>query len=101
MAPNGSADWRDHAACRDADSELFFPIGDAGPALLQLDQAKQVCAGCTVRTACLEWALASGQQAGVWGGASEDERRALRRTRLIGSRLSGTISLRSPHGPFG
>jgi WhiB family transcriptional regulator, redox-sensing transcriptional regulator len=80
MAPSGSTDCRDHAACRDADPELFFPIGNAGSALLQLDQAKQVCAPCAVRTACLEWALASGQQAGVWGGASEDERRALRRT---------------------
>ena len=64
----------------DADPELFLPIGNAGPALLQLDQAKQVCE-CRVRTPCLEWALASGQEAGVWGGASEPERRALRRMR--------------------
>ena len=78
-APSGSPDWRDHAACRDTDPELFFPIGNAGPALHQLDRAKQVCAGCPVRTSCLEWALASGQEAGVWVGTSEDERRALRR----------------------
>jgi WhiB family redox-sensing transcriptional regulator len=80
-APSGSPDWRDHAACRDTDPELFFPVGNAGPALVQLERAKQVCAGCKVRTRCLEWALASGQEAGVWGGAGEDERRALRRRR--------------------
>ena len=64
-----------------ADPELFFPIGTAGPALLQLERAKQVCAGCQVRISCLDWALATGQDAGVWGGTGEDERRALRRLR--------------------
>ncbi len=59
-APSGSPDLRDYAACRDTDPELFFPIGNAGPALLQLDRARQVCAGCPVHTSCLEWALASG-----------------------------------------
>jgi WhiB family redox-sensing transcriptional regulator len=77
-APSGSPDWRDLAACRDRDPELFFPIGNAGPALGQVARAKQICAGCTVRAPCLEWALASGQEAGVWGGTSEDERRVLR-----------------------
>ena len=75
---DGTADWRDQAACRTVDPELFFPVGKAGPALLQIGQAKQVCAGCPVRTPCLQWALDSGQEAGVWGGTSEDERRALR-----------------------
>lgn len=78
-APSGSPDWRDRAVCRDADPELFFPIGSAGPGLRQLEQAKRVCAQCQVRAPCLQWALASGQEAGVWGGTSEDERRALRR----------------------
>jgi WhiB family transcriptional regulator, redox-sensing transcriptional regulator len=80
-ASSGSQDWREHAACRDTDPELFFPIGNAGPGQQQLDRAKQVCAGCQVRTSCLEWALSTGQEAGVWGGTSEDERRALRRMR--------------------
>jgi|ERR1700722_15508383 len=83
-APDAGPDWRYRAACRDTDPELFFPVGTAGPGLRQLDQAKQVCAGCGVRTACLDWALASGQEAGVWGGTSEDERRALRRLRQAG-----------------
>ena len=64
------------------DPELFFPIGNTGPALIQIGQARQVCAGCPVRTPCLEWALRSGQEAGVWGGTSEHERRALRRQGL-------------------
>jgi WhiB family transcriptional regulator, redox-sensing transcriptional regulator len=71
-------DWRDHAACRDMDTELFFPVGTTGPVLDQIGRAKQVCAECLVRNSCLEWALATGQSAGVWGGTTEDERRALR-----------------------
>ncbi|GAA3158309.1 WhiB family transcriptional regulator [Planomonospora alba] len=72
-------DWRHRAACRDVDPELFFPIGNTGPALMQIEEAKQVCRSCTVNEACLKWALESGQDAGVWGGLSEDERRALKR----------------------
>ena len=67
-------DWRNYAACRDVDPELFFPIGNTGPALLQIDEAKQVCGCCKVAEACLQWALDSGDD-GVWGGTTEDERR--------------------------
>ncbi|GLX97447.1 WhiB family transcriptional regulator [Herbidospora galbida] len=72
-------DWRHRAACRDVDPELFFPIGNTGPALMQIEEAKQVCRQCTVSELCLKWALESAQDAGVWGGLSEDERRALKR----------------------
>lgn len=74
-------DWRYHAACRDEDPELFFPIGSSGPALTQIEEARQVCRRCPVATACLEWALDSDQDSGVWGGTSEEERRKLRRQR--------------------
>jgi WhiB family redox-sensing transcriptional regulator len=74
-------DWRHVAACRDEDPELFFPVGNTGPALVQIEQAKAVCRRCAATEPCLSWALESGQEAGVWGGLSEDERRALRRTR--------------------
>jgi WhiB family transcriptional regulator, redox-sensing transcriptional regulator len=74
-------DWRDQAACLDEDPELFFPVGSTGPALEQTERAKAVCAGCPVRAACLDWAVETGQHAGVWGGMSEDERRAWRRKR--------------------
>jgi WhiB family redox-sensing transcriptional regulator len=72
--------WRTRAACRDeVDPELFFPIGNTGPALLQIEDAKAVCRRCDVIDQCLQWALESGQDAGVWGGMSEDERRSLKR----------------------
>lgn len=74
-------DWRHRALCRDEDPELFFPVGNSGPALLQISAAKAVCERCPVREQCLEFALASGQDAGVWGGLSEDERRSLKRRR--------------------
>ncbi|MEW2178777.1 WhiB family transcriptional regulator [Streptomyces sp. NPDC005406] len=71
--------WRMLAACRDADPDLFFPIGSTGPALVQTEEAKTVCQGCPVRQECLRWALENGQDAGVWGGLDETERRALKR----------------------
>jgi WhiB family redox-sensing transcriptional regulator len=72
-------DWRHRATCLEEDPELFFPIGNTGPALLQIEEAKAVCRRCEVRETCLQWALDTGQDAGVWGGMSEDERRALKR----------------------
>jgi WhiB family redox-sensing transcriptional regulator len=72
-------DWRDGASCRSIDPDLFFPIGTTGVALDQIEQAKAVCRACDVRTACLEFALATNQESGVWGGTSEEERRKLRR----------------------
>src|ERR1700742_197140 len=74
-----SMDWRHRAVCRDEDPELFFPIGNTGPALMQIEEARAVCRRCEVVDTCLQWALDSGQDAGVWGGLSEDERRALKR----------------------
>ena len=72
-------DWRDRAACRTEDPELFFPIGNTGPALVQIEEAKAVCRRCPVQSPCLSFALETGQDAGVWGALSEDERRALKR----------------------
>jgi WhiB family redox-sensing transcriptional regulator len=72
-------DWRYRAACKDDDPELFFPVGTSGPALLQTAEAKSVCYRCEVTWFCLTWALESGQDAGVWGGMTEGERRALKR----------------------
>jgi len=71
--------WRNQAACLDEDPELFFPIGNTGPALLQIEEAKAVCRRCEVVEACLKLAIESGKDAGVFGGLSEDERRALKR----------------------
>ena len=80
-AETARADWRDRAACLDVDPELFFPIGNTGPALVQVEQAKAVCARCPVLAECRAWALDNPKLAefGVFGGMSEDERRAVAR----------------------
>ena len=72
-------DWRDTAACRDSEPNLFFPIGSTGPAVDQIDAAKAICLECSVREECLNYALDTNQEAGVWGGYAEDERRRLRK----------------------
>ncbi|KUN89405.1 transcription factor WhiB [Streptomyces bungoensis] len=71
--------WRDHAVCRQEDPDLFFPIGTAGPAQVQTQRAKAVCARCPVQEQCLDWAMDTDQSIGIWGGTTELERRALRR----------------------
>jgi len=81
------------AACLEEDPELFFPIGTTGPAILQIEEAKQVCRRCEIREQCLAWALESGQDHGVWGGMSEEERRPLKRKRV--SRRLGNVGLNS------
>ncbi|MFM8267274.1 MAG: WhiB family transcriptional regulator [Ilumatobacteraceae bacterium] len=77
----GAADytWRRQAICRDTDPELFFPVGTTGAALVQIDRAKQVCGECPVQADCLQYAIDTNQDAGIWGGLSEEERRATRR----------------------
>jgi len=71
--------WRRQAICRDTDPNLFFPVGTTGFALMQINRAKQVCEECPVRVQCLDYALETNQDSGVWGGTSEEERRVLRR----------------------
>ena len=72
-------DWRELSACRDTDPDLFFPVGTTGPAIEQIENAKAVCRTCDVQQACLEYALTTNQDSGIWGGTSEEERRVLRR----------------------
>jgi hypothetical protein len=73
-------DWRDQAACRDADSELFFPTGDTGPSLLIIEQAKTVCRRCPVAEACLQFAVDENIPAGIYGGLTDTERTSLGRS---------------------
>jgi WhiB family redox-sensing transcriptional regulator len=80
-------EWLTEASCLEEDPELFFPIGSTGPAIDQIERARAVCMGCSVRAECLEWALSTGQDAGVWGGLSEEERRQIRRARRKEQRL--------------
>lgn len=81
-------DWRDRAACRDTDPDLFFPVGSTGAAIEQIESAKEVCSACESIHSCLEFALATNQESGIWGGTSEEERRRLRRNWLSEQRRS-------------
>lgn len=83
---DAAADWRHLAACRPErleaeglDENLFFPAGSTGPSLAWIADAKAVCARCPVMERCLEFALENNMTEGVWGGMSEDERRAMKR----------------------
>jgi WhiB family transcriptional regulator, redox-sensing transcriptional regulator len=69
--------WRDSAACRDADPELFFPLTESGRSLVQISQARQICRVCLVQRACLMWALQHAMDEGIWGGSTGTERRAI------------------------
>ncbi len=66
--------WQDAALCSQVDGEIFFPEKGGSTRA-----AKRVCAACTVRSECLEFALETDQPHGIWGGMSERERRRLRR----------------------
>lgn len=83
LARREPTNWQRDAACRDLDPDLFFPEGMLGGALRQVKEAKLVCGGCPVRVPCLRWALTSGQDAGIWGGLTEAERRRLGRSSLL------------------
>ena len=70
--------WRLRGACRGLDPEIFYAGSeeDAG-----VERAKQVCNTCVVQQQCLEFALANRESEGIWGGATEKERRRIRRQR--------------------
>jgi len=72
-------DWRELSACRDSDPDIFFPVGTTGPAVNMIEKATTVCAVCTVQEECLLYALETNQEAGVWGGLPEDDRRRYRK----------------------
>jgi WhiB family redox-sensing transcriptional regulator len=64
------ADWRDDAACRTADPDMFFTDNTS---LVQ--RAKTICFGCPVRVQCQAFALANGEWWGVWGGMTQTQLR--------------------------
>jgi WhiB family redox-sensing transcriptional regulator len=70
--------WRSQAACAGLAPEIFYPSTEED---LDAEPAKDVCAGCGVREACLEHALAVREKDGIWGGATERERRRIIRQR--------------------
>jgi len=72
--------WREHANCKGINPTLFYP--EQGANGRDVDAAKVVCSGCTVRQACLDYALDNYEKIGIWGGTSERERRRIRRHRF-------------------
>lgn len=66
--------WASDAKCLQAEPETFFPEKGGSTR-----EAKRICAACSVRAECLEYALENDERFGVWGGLSERERRKLRR----------------------
>jgi WhiB family redox-sensing transcriptional regulator len=73
-----STDWMRRGNCRDHPPSTFFPSDGVG-----VDVARRICATCPVKTPCLEYALRNGVDHGVWGGASERERRRIARQRRL------------------
>ena len=92
---NADANWRSRAACLSADPELFFPLSEAGTSVAQEKRAKAMCSRCPVRSECLDFALATREVHGVWGGTSEDERRRLLARRLAKPRGVPAVAGRS------
>lgn len=72
---DGAFAWQNEALCAQTDPEAFFPEKGGSTR-----EAKKVCQECTVRTECLEYALAHDERFGIWGGLSERERRKLKKT---------------------
>ena len=74
MSP--SEQWREKAACRRYDPEIWFPteIGHSGTHRI----AKAICKGCEVSVPCLAYAMARRERWGIWGGLSENQRARLR-----------------------
>ncbi|MGX6509368.1 WhiB family transcriptional regulator [Rhodococcus sp. SJ-2] len=80
-----SWDWQMDAACRDVDGAIFFhPDNERGePREERIEAAKRICHSCPVSMQCLRYALESGERYGVWGGMTEEERKAARRRRVV------------------
>jgi WhiB family redox-sensing transcriptional regulator len=68
--------WRQRAACRGVEPEIFYPISEE-----EAEEAKAICGACPVQETCLEYALGNRERDGVWGGATERERRRMIRQR--------------------
>ena len=69
-------EWRMAGACRGLNPDIFYPDEDS-----EADVAKAICESCVVQVACLEHALLRREKVGVWGGATERERRRMIRQR--------------------
>ena len=98
--PPDALAWRQSAACRLVDPELFFAEGDpSSPAVIgQAEEARAVCASCAVRSECLAFAYATGQAHGVWGGLTAAERGAADASAPLSLCASGHLAVMGPRG---
>ncbi len=71
-------EWMARGRCRAVAPEVFFPSDGVG-----VEVARRICATCPVKGPCLEYALFHRIEHGVWGGASERERRRIARQRRL------------------
>lgn len=84
MAPTTTAwQWQLDAVCRGKSTDVFFsPSGEGRTARRQReDKAKVLCQQCPVISQCRQFALATNEPFGVWGGMTARER-SLRRAAL-------------------
>ena len=84
VLPRPNWGWQDSAACRGEDLMLFFgPDGERQPERdIRERKAKAVCANCPIRVQCLDWAIATRADYGIWGGVDfERETDVVRRRR--------------------
>jgi WhiB family redox-sensing transcriptional regulator len=86
--------WMRHAACRGQGFDAWFAADEVGE---EADAARRVCAGCAVRTECLDYALDCSIRHGLWGGLSHSERAALNHRRVP----QGTAKARPRYYAYG
>ncbi len=70
--PDSETAWMADGNCRLHPPATFFPSDGVG-----VDRARKICRDCPVSVTCLEYALESRIDHGVWGGCSERERRRI------------------------
>jgi WhiB family redox-sensing transcriptional regulator len=75
------SDWRAASACRTADPDLFFPVAAGAAASPQVSLALRICDDCPVKRECLDFAMRTREQAGIWGGTTPEERIRVLRAR--------------------
>lgn len=88
-------EWRERAACRGMDPELFFPVRGQDTRV-----AKAVCGSCEVRGECGEYARVAGEPHGIWGGVGARSRRAPKPTTVgclvCAKRFVPGVNMRTP-----
>lgn len=85
-----ASDWQAAGACQSADPDIFFPLSGSGASTSQISEARRICARCTVRRECLDFAMRNGEMHGIWGGTTPEDRVRARRQETARRRTAGT-----------